>query len=162
VFAVAIARPILIEYETLFMDAGFRVGLVTPSSVAALPLYASAGEGLTLVAKRAGVTLSILLIEQRRIRLVRSLNLQPGEDDALAHPEMDFLAGLQQTMAFAEDQIGSRVQRLLLCGFGNQADSVGRMAERELSLPYVVVRSKFGLATQENAGLLGLLEQYAA
>jgi hypothetical protein len=75
---------------------------------------------------------------------------------------MDFLAGLQQTMAFAEDQIGSRVQRLLLCGFGNQADSVGRIAERELSLPYVVVRSKFGLATQENAGLLGLLEQYAA
>jgi len=162
VFAVAIARPILLEYEALFTEAGFRLGLVTPSSIAALPLYAESGSGITLVAKLAGTTLSMLLIEERRIRLIRSLNLHAEHEDGVSHADSDLLDGLQQTLAFAEDQIGERVKRLLLCGFGHQAEYLGRMAENELKVPYAVVRSRFGVAAQENAGLLGLLEEYAA
>ena len=39
VLAAAIARPVLTEYETLLRNFGYQVGLVVPSSVAALPLY---------------------------------------------------------------------------------------------------------------------------
>ena len=37
ILAVAIANPILQEYEAIFLEAGHRVGLVVPSLIAALP-----------------------------------------------------------------------------------------------------------------------------
>jgi hypothetical protein len=69
---------------------------------------------------------------------------------------------LQQTLAYAEDQIGQPISRLLLSGFGPDTDFLGRQAQRELKINYAPLRSKFGAPSQANAGLLGLLEQYAA
>ena len=160
--AVAIARPILDEYESLFLDAGYRVGVVTPSCIAALPLYIAGESGLTLVAKMAGSTLSMLLIQERRVRLIRCLDLAAGEEQGLQRSDEGVLAFVQQTVAFAEDQIGSPVKRILLSGFGAQTDAIGKTAEQEFRIPYAPVRSRFGAPSQANAGLLGLLEQYAA
>jgi type IV pilus assembly protein PilM len=162
VLAIAIARPILNEYETLFTDAGYRVGLVTPSSIAALPLCADAEPGLTVVAKAAGSTLSVLLLEQGRVRLVRCLDLASGDGEKPDHGDFNILALLQQTLAYAEDEIGQAATRLLLCGFGPETAAFGRLAQEELRIPYASVHSRFGTASQQNAGLLGLLEQYAA
>ncbi|HWF46861.1 MAG TPA: hypothetical protein VG168_07645, partial [Bryobacteraceae bacterium] len=167
VLAVAIAKPILDEYEMLFADAGYRVGIVTPSSIATLPLCATAEPGLTLVAKAAGSTLSVLLLEQARLRLIRVLDLAGSEIDnsgAEAAETEDFsvLALVQQTLAYAEDQLGQQVKRLLLCGFGSEADSVGSLAQSEFGIPYAALRSRFGALSQENAGVLGMLEQFAA
>jgi len=162
VLAVAIARPILVEYESIFTDAGYRVGLVTPSSIATLRLCISAEKGITLLAKAAGSTLSVLLVEQSRVRLVRSLDLAGEEGEEARREEHNVLPLLQQTLAYAEDQIGQPVSRFLLCGFGRDTDSLGKLAEKEFDVPYMQVRSRFGAASQENAGLLGLLEQYAA
>jgi type IV pilus assembly protein PilM len=162
VLAVAVARPILDEYERIFTDAGYRVGLVTPSSIATLRLCAGAASGLTLLAKAAGSTLSVLLVERGRVRLVRSLDLASTEGEEPEREDRSILPKLQQTLAYAEDQIGQSVGRLLLCGFGQETDSLGKLAQREFGVPYSPVRSKFGPASQENAGLLGLLEQYAA
>lgn len=163
VLAVAIARPILNEYEELFTDAGFRVGLVTPSSIASVPLCAgSDGKGLTLLAKAAGCTLSVFLLEHARVRLVRCLDLS-DEGNSVAQPRAEvILPLLQQTLAYAEDQIGIPVEQVLLCGFGSGTASLGRIAESEFGIPYSALHSRFGPASQENAGLLGLLEQYAA
>lgn len=161
VLVVAIAGPILREYEGIFTDAGYRVGLVTPSSLATLRLCASPEKELTLLAKAAGSTISVLLIEQSRLRLVRSLDLE-GADEELKREEHTVLPLLQQTLAYAEDQIGRSVGGLLLCGFGAETERLGKLAEREFRVPYAQVRSEFGAASQENAGLLGLLEQYAA
>jgi len=162
VLAVAIARPILDEYESLFSNAGYRVGLVTPSSIAALPLYSGAEPGLKLVAKTAGSTLSVLLLEQGRVRLVRCLDLASGEGEETEPGDFNILALLQQTLAYAEDQIGQPATRLMLCGFGHETETLGRIAQQELGVPYSPVRGRFGTASQQNAGLLGLLEQYAA
>ncbi|MFL6351356.1 MAG: hypothetical protein ACJ74Z_05845 [Bryobacteraceae bacterium] len=162
VLAIAIARPILGEYETLFAAAGYRVGLVTPSSIAALPLCTAPESGLRVVAKVAGSTLSVLLLEQGRVRLVRCLDLAAGEDDEVERGDFNILALLQQTLAYAEDEIGQPATHLLLCGFGPETDTFGRLAQEELRIPYTSVRSRFGTASQQNAGLLGLLEQYAA
>jgi type IV pilus assembly protein PilM len=162
ILAVAIAKVILEEYETLFAEAGYRVGLVTPSSVAALPLCHNPEPGLTLVAKAAGSTLSVLLLEQARVRLIRVLDLAGTEADNAEPEDFNVLALIQQTLAYAEDQIGQRVKRLLLCGFGSETDSVGSLAQTEFNIPYAAVRSRFGSLNQENAGVLGMLEQYAA
>jgi type IV pilus assembly protein PilM len=161
VLAVAIARPILVEYESLLTEAGYRVGLVVPSTVAALPLFTNTGEGLTLVMKTAGTTLSVLLLEAGRVRLARCLDLAAGED-VPEYTGESVLDLLQQTVAYAEDQIGKAVNRILLCGFGARTEAFGALAGDEFKVPYEVVRSRFGPAAEENAGLLGLLERYAA
>ena len=161
IFVVAIARPILLEYESLFTDLGYRVGLVTPSCVAALPLFAEVHPGMTLVAKLAGTEVTMMLIEHGRVRLVRCLDLAAG-DEAPGDTDESVLTLLQQTVAFAEDQIGLIVERLLLCGFGSATDRIGRMTEREMGLPYAPVGSRYAAPVQANTGLLGLLEQYTA
>ena len=163
VLTVAIARPILDEYEALLSAAGYKVGMVMPSSIAVLPLCTHADRGISLVAKVAGSTLTVLLLDGARVRLVRCVDLadtneaqQPPRDEHLIIPI------LQQTLAYAEDQLKQPVVRLLLCGFGTDTDALGISAQREFKIGYAPLRSKFGAASQANAGLLGLLEQYAA
>ena len=162
VLTIAIARPILDEYERIFTEAGYRVGIVTPSSIATMRLCTGSGTGLMLLAKAAGSTLSVLLVENGRVRLVRCLDLASSEEEAAEREERSILALLQQTLAYAEDQLGQSARRLLLCGFGPETDALGKLAQREFGVPYAAVVSKFGVASQESAGLLGLLEQYAA
>ena len=159
---VAIARPILAEYESIFIEAGYRLGLVLPSSIAALRLCDRGESGLTLLAKAAGANLSVILLEGGRVRLVRSLDLTGEEDDWQRPAAQAVMPLLQQTLAYCEDQIGRTAGKLILCGFGPETESLGQLAELEFGLPFSPVRSKFGIASQENAGLLGLLEQYAA
>ena len=161
VLAVAIARPILDEYERIFTDGGYRVGLVTPSCIATLRLCGSP-TGMMLLAKAAGSTLSVLLVESGRVRLIRCLDLAGSEDQPSEREDRSILAILQQTIAYAEDQLGQRVSRLLLCGFGPETEALGKLAQREFGVPYSPLRSKFGVTSQESAGLFGLLEQYAA
>ncbi len=161
VLAVVIAKPILEEYESIFTSAGYRVGLVTPSCLATLRLCTSADQGLTLLAKMAGSTLSVLLLDGGVVRLIRCLDLA-GSEESPGDEEPSVGPVLQQTVAYAEDQISQPVTRLFLCGFGNEMDALGSFATREFGIPYAPIRSKFGAASQENAGLLGLLEQYAA
>jgi len=147
--------------DCLFADAGYRVGLVTPSTIAALPVCPAPGAGLRVVAKVAGSTLSVLLSERGRVRLVRCVDLASGEGDEMEQEE-SILPSLEQTLAYAEVQIGQPASRLLLCGFGSATEAFGRLAQQELGIPFTSIRSKFGPASQQNAGLLGLLEQYAA
>jgi type IV pilus assembly protein PilM len=163
VLAVAIARPILDEYEAIFAAAGYRVGLVTPSCLAALRLCGGPEDSLTLVAKAAGSTVSVLLTQGGRVRLVRSLDLAGNaEEEEQRSDQQTLLPLLQQTIAYAEDQIAVPVARLLLCGFGAEGEAIGQAVQREFGIPHAPVRSKFGATTQQNAGLLGLLEHYAA
>lgn len=161
VLVVAVARPILDEYETLLTSAGYRVGVVMPSSIATLPLCAGAERGLTVLAKVAGATLTVVLLEAGRVRLVRCLDLAVSEGEEVPRDNETVLPVLHQTLAYAEDQIGQPVTRLLLCGFGNDTDSLGSLVQQELGISYAPLRSKFGAASQAKAGLLGLLEQYA-
>ncbi len=162
VLVVVIARPILAEYESIFVDAGFRLGMVLPSCVAALRLCGKEDPNLKVLAKAAGRAVTVLLVENAHVRLIRSLDL--GEEDP--HPDgaplESILPFLQQTLAYAEDQIGKPASELLLCGFGPATAPLGQTAEAEFGLPFAPVHSKFGIASQDNAGLLGLLERYAA
>lgn len=161
VLAVAIASPILTEYEQLFSEAGFRIGLVTPSSVAALPLFNRASQSaLTLVVKLAGTTVSVLLVQRGRLRLVRSIDMAAGEDE-MPGAESDLLPGIiQQTLAYAEDQVGSAVDKILICGAEEFCRQLEALSSDEFQVSTGRIDSTFGAVAPENAGLLGLLEQY--
>jgi type IV pilus assembly protein PilM len=161
VLVVAMARPILEEYESIFVEGGYRVGLVVPSSIAALALCNPSQKGITLLAKSAGSTLSVLLTQQGRVRLVRCLDLA-SEEEPLGREDRAVLPLLQQTLAFAEDQLGEPVKRILLSGFGDETDSLGYQIEKDFGVHAEPLRSRFGAAARENAGVLGLLERYAA
>ena len=162
ILAVAIANPILHEYEAIFVEAGFRVGLVVPSLIAALPFCNATQGGITLLAKSTGSTLSIGLIERTHLRLIRCIDLSTEEQVDSDHFGRSSFPVLQQTLAFAEDQLEQRVNQAILCGFGPDTALIGEQIESEFGIPYAPVSSRFGPAHGENAGLLGLLEQFSA
>lgn len=162
VLTVSIARPILEEYEGLLSDAGFRVGMVLPSSLAALPLCPTGDPGLTVLAKIAGSALSVLLLDGAQVKVARCVDLADETGRLTEGEEQMVIPLLQQTLAFAEDQLGRPVTRLLLCGFGPDTEMLGSRAQSALGVSYAPLRSRYGAASQVNAGLLGLLERYAA
>jgi type IV pilus assembly protein PilM len=169
VLAVAIAKPILEDYERIFLDAGYRLGMVLPSVVATLPLCEVSAGSVTLLAKTSGFTLSVVLLEPGRARLVRCVDLTSGEEaDGLPERASSLESSeilmplLQQTLAYAEDQLGQSVSRIVLGGFESQAEALSAKIVNYLNIPCHTLHSKFGDAGLENAGLLGLLEKYAA
>jgi type IV pilus assembly protein PilM len=161
VLAAAVFRPVLDEYEGLLRSRGFQVGLVLPSSIATLPLCSCAGSELSLLAKLSGEILSILLLEGQQIRLARCVDLRSEEGSDDDH-EPVICTLLHQTLAYAEDELGEPVRHLLLCGFDRDGEAIGRSIQEELGLSWEPLRSRLGNPSQENAGLLGLMEQYAA
>jgi type IV pilus assembly protein PilM len=159
VLTAAIARPVLEEYEALLRGRGFQAGLVVPSAIAALPLCSDSSGALTLFAKLGGSVLSILLVENGLVRVVRCVDLSSEESNPEEEPAV-ITTLLQQTLAFAEDELAQPVKRLLLCGFGGMMEELEPAFEREFGVSCVPLLSRRGEACQENAGLLGLAEQY--
>lgn len=162
VLAVTVARPILEEYEALFVEAGHRVGMVLPSLLAALAFCGRSHQGITLLAKLTYNTLSMGLVEEGRLRLVRCIDLSTEDLETSDHSRTAVFPLIQQTLAFAEDQLEQPVNRTMLCGFGQETSVLGEEIQSAFGIPYEPVRSRFGPALSENAGMLGLLEQYAA
>jgi type IV pilus assembly protein PilM len=176
VLTVAIDRRILSEYEDLFTAGGFRVGLVVPSGVACLPLCppaaapSSAGRpAVALLLKLSGAILTAMLLDGDKIRLIRCVDFSEPLSEEQPQPTPtrafsvidDTMPVMQQTIAYAEDELGRNVNRLLLAGFGQQTTTIGELAGNELQVKWEFLRSRFAPA-QDYAGLLGLLEQYAA
>ena len=147
VVAVTVALEVLARYEALFRGAGFHPGEITTSGLAALNLYpdtSARGGGPGVVAKLAGHVLTVMVIAKGRLRLFRCLALEEAsveEVRAVLHP----------TFAYAEDELGTRVERLTVCGFSH-------LPPLDLGLNDLRLRSRLGTAEAFNAGLLGYLE----
>lgn len=140
--------------EAPFRAAGFQCGFVTISALAALALPA-AGEPLeaspSLVAKLSGNVLALSLLESRRLRMYRCVELQ---GDSIEE-STDVLA---TTCAYAEDELGHGVEALRVCGAGPATEELKRRWSEELSLPVTGVASRYGTPGAFNAGLAGYLE----
>ncbi len=148
---VAVAPlEIVARYEAPFRSLGFQVGWVTTSVLAALELVPATG--IRLLAKRSGAVLSLAAAEGGTVRLLRTIELASAEAaEALSH--------LYPTVAFVEDQMGARPERLHVCGFSPPASV---QFEAELGIPVEPLRSRFGSPGESNAGLLGYLESLEA
>ncbi len=141
VVAVSVALEILAKYEALFRNAGFQAGEVTTSGIAALSLCRD-GE-MAVVAKLAGKVLSVMVVSAGRLKLFRCLQIEGGNDE-------EILSILLPTFAYAEDELGKQVKKLVLCGFTHVPQGLPVEAES--------LRGRSGVAAAHNAGLAGYME----
>src|SRR5580658_7604372 len=141
VVAVIVALEVLARYEALFRNAGFHPGEVTVSALAALNLYK--GQEAAVLAKLAGNTLTVMVAAAGKLRLFRCLTLDEASEEEIR-------GVLYPTFAYAEDELGTPVRRLILCGF--EEVPAGLPCESE------ILRGRYGVAGAFNAGLLGYLE----
>lgn len=151
IVAAVVALEIVARYETVFHARGFHTGLVTTSSIAALDLITT--PGVTVAARLNGRTLSVSVVEDGRIKLVRCVELPD-----ITRAEMEGV--LIPTLAYIEDELKARPEKLLVCGFGTHDDEVSWLGE--FGLQVEPLRSRMGTPTQQNAGLLGYLERSEA
>jgi type IV pilus assembly protein PilM len=142
VVAVTVALEVLARYEALFRNAGFHPGEITTSALAALNLYPKTGGAPGVVAKLSGHVLTVMVIAGGRLRLFRCLALEDAT-------EAEIRGVLHPTLAYAEDELGARVERLTVCGFSQ--------APLE-NIAFEPLRSRRGAVAAFNAGLLGYLE----
>jgi type IV pilus assembly protein PilM len=141
VVAVTIAHEVLARYEALFRNAGFHAGDVMVSGLAVLNLYK--GQEAAMLAKLAGKTLTVMVVAAGKLRLFRCVTLEETGEEEIR-------SVLYPTFAYAEDELGSPIRRVILCGFTAPLENLPCESEP--------LRGRFGAAGPFNAGLLGYLE----
>jgi type IV pilus assembly protein PilM len=153
VVVALVPQEIVIRYETPFRTAGFQPGEVTTSAMAALHMVKP--EGITMLAKLAGLTLSVMVLRGSTLKLARCVEL-PEATSA------EILSVLCPSVAYIEDELLARPEKLLLCGFGRVGDEEAPLWRGELGVEVEPVRSRYGMPSSTNAGLLGYMESLAA
>ena len=131
---VALApSEVVAHYEAPFRAAGFDPGLVTVSSLAMLDLFPVTGS--IVIARLSPGALTVLAVKEGVVTIVRSLELTHAEGEE-GDPLADIIADVYPTLAYIEDQTGSRPTRMFIAGFGEDAGaSVPRLAqELEISV----------------------------
>ena len=152
VVAVMAPLEIVARYESPFRTVGMNPGLVTTSALAALELAPDAG--LSVLAKLTGRVLTVLVRHQATLKFVRCLEMPWSDLD-------DVAAVLIPTFVYAEDSLGGRPERLILCGFEARSEEAERRFKDELGVPVESLRSPLGVPGENNAGLLGYLRSIA-
>jgi type IV pilus assembly protein PilM len=116
VLAAVSPRAVLEEYESAFRDAGYSPGVVLPSMLAALGLVDASAP--TLVVKVDSVNISVAVVDQHELRLLRTLENASGTTVGGAQ----IAADVYPSVVFYEDTYGAKVQRVLVGGLANMAD----------------------------------------
>lgn len=158
VVTAVVNTDVAAHYEAPFRAAGLHCGFVTLSSLAALALAPEedlAGANPRVFVKFSGDALAVSLIEGASLRLYRCV--QVGAD-ALE----EATAVLATTLAYAEDELGARVQAMEVCGLdGGKRHWISHWSQ-EFGVPVCGVRSRLGVPGPANAGLCGYLESLEA
>jgi type IV pilus assembly protein PilM len=139
---------IVARYEAPFRAAGLNPGIVTTSALSALNLVKE--EVPTVVAKLGGKVLTILVIEHNVLKLVRSIELSSRDLDEIG-------AHVYPTFVYVEDNLNTRAEKLLLCGFGDLLGPARQRFVQELQVEVEAVQTAAGPVREHEAGLLGHL-----
>jgi type IV pilus assembly protein PilM len=153
---VALApSEIVAHYEAPFRAAGFDPGLVTISSLAMLDLFPVTGS--IVIARLSPGALTVLAVNDGVVTIVRSLELAQAESgsDAAGDPLADIIADVYPTLAYIEDQTGSRPAQMYIAGFGHHAGTSAQRLAHELEIPVESLDSTW-------PGLAGYLESLTA
>ncbi len=150
VVAVVTALEIVARYEAAFRSAGFTPGFVTTSTLMALNLLG--GNGIRVLAKLGGQVLTGAVVSGDKLKLLRCIELPEVSTEEVMNI-------LYPTFAYIEDGLKGKPESLVLCGFGDLAGPIAEECEKELGVRPGKLRSRFGEPDQENAGLLGFLEE---
>lgn len=158
VVAAVVNMDVASHYEAPFRAAGLHCGFVTISALAALALPPEedlGGANPRVFVKLSGDALAVSLIDGTSLRLYRCV--QAG---AAALEEATSV--LATTLAYAEDELGARVQAMEVCGLGPGERGWMERWREEFGVPVCGVRSRLGAPGPTNAGLYGYLESLEA
>ncbi len=147
------ALEILARYEAPFRAAGLHPGIVTTSLLASLHMVDA--DGVTVVAKICGRVLTVGVLDDSALKLVRCVDLEKVETAEIE-------AVLLPTLAFVEDDLGRPAKRVLLCGFGARAGEWAAAWPETWGVAVEPLRSPLGLPGETDAGVMGFMESIAA
>jgi type IV pilus assembly protein PilM len=116
VLAAVSPQTVLEEYESAFRDAGYSPGVVMPSMLAALGLVDTGAPAL--VVKVDSVSISVAVVDQQELRLLRTLENASGP----AVSGAQIAADVYPSVVFYEDTYGAKVERVLVSGLPAMAD----------------------------------------
>jgi type IV pilus assembly protein PilM len=149
VVATTCPLHILAEYEALLRQRRCHPGFISSSALAALSLLPS--DDVSVLAKLSGDVMTAAVSQKGILRLIRTVELLEVSWDEL-------LNLLQPMFAMAEDQLGTRGERLWLCGFPEDTAALVRNLEKEFGIPTAELTSRFGTPQAHNAGALGYIQ----
>jgi len=110
VVAAVAPHSVIEEYESIFADEGYSAGFVVPSGLAMLGNIE--GERPAMVVKVDATTITVAIVDQRQLRLIRVL-----ENAAGAHVTSEQLAGeVYPSAVFFEDTYHARIENLFVGG----------------------------------------------
>jgi type IV pilus assembly protein PilM len=148
VVVVVAALEIVARYEAALRAANLHPGLVTTSLITMAEL--NPYPDVSILARLCGKTLTVAVMNGPNIKLVRCVEVPETTTD-------EILTMLLPTIAYVEDEMGSRPSRLLICGFGDNRDW-----QSQIDVPIEQMQSSFGVPDQFTAGLLGYLQSIGA
>jgi type IV pilus assembly protein PilM len=151
VVAVA-ALEIVARYEAPFRAAGLQTGIVTTSALAAVDL--EKGHGISLMAKLSGRVLTLSVFRAGILKLVRCIELPQVTEE-------EIMGAIFPTVAFIEDEMAAKPDRIALCGFDSNFGSRANLLEiweDDLGVKMEPLHSRMGTPGPFNAGLYGYLE----
>ncbi|HTR35344.1 MAG TPA: hypothetical protein VMH80_05555 [Bryobacteraceae bacterium] len=149
VLTAVMASDIVEQYEAPFRAAGFQPGLITTSSLAALNLIDP--DGITLLVKLGGRTLSVLVLDGSAIKLARCVEMDEPTAEAIE-------SVLHPTIAYVEDELKARPKHIWLAGFGAETKGWADRWQDEWGVEVHPLQSRLGTPGADNTGLLGYLE----
>jgi type IV pilus assembly protein PilM len=125
---------IVARYEAPFRAAGLHPGLVTVSSLAMLDLLPA--HGSIVMARRSPGALTAVALQNGVVTIARSLELADAESDpdGAADPLAEITAALYPTLAYIEDQTGTRPEKLFIAGFGLDSEVAATRLSIELEI----------------------------
>jgi type IV pilus assembly protein PilM len=147
------------QYEAAIQRLGLVPGYVSISVASALNLVTE--QGVTMLAKLAGHVLSLVVIDQGQVRLVRSMETAAAEvpsADALTEDRLkEAAADLYPTFVYIADNFGAPVSKLVLAGFGPAFPLAADVFRRELGYEAEALQCLQGAVDPHTAGIWGFL-----
>jgi type IV pilus assembly protein PilM len=143
------------QYEAAIRRLGLVPGYVSVSVAAALNLVVE--QGVTMLAKLSGRNLSLVVMDQGRVRLVRSLEAGSGVQGLSEEQLQELAADLYPTFVYVADNFGAPVSKLILAGFGAAFAAAQEVFRRELGCEAQALTGPQGVVEAHNAGIWGFL-----
>jgi type IV pilus assembly protein PilM len=150
------AAEVVRQYESVLERLGLWPGWVSVSTAAALNLAPQSG--MTLLAKLSSRMLTLCAVDGDAVRMVRAVERAPESFEDAQRALDDMLADLYPTLVFIADNLGAKVDRLALCGFGELLTPALQRFPRELGCPVEVIRSPEGPMAARECGIWGYLQ----
>jgi hypothetical protein len=94
----------------------------------------------------------VMALSDGVVTIARTLEMGEADNNADADPLDEIIAAIYPTLAYTEDQQGSRPEKLFIAGFGEQSESSSIRLSVELDIPVEAIQEQYpGLAGYRKA-----------